>query len=85
MRSCCSNRGPEGSPGLDALAHIHPAATDATLAQISHDGSSVTIDDATLAVPRQRQAAVARLRTCRRLAGVLDHEPVAGIFDGTPR
>jgi hypothetical protein len=42
------------------------------------------VDGTTVAVAPEMRPAVARLRTSRRLAGCLGHEPMAGIFDDIP-
>lgn len=68
--------------GMDALAHLHPAASEATLADVSVDGRYILIDDVAHQVPPARRASVARLRTSRRLGGALPHESVAGFPEG---
>ena len=72
------------TPGLDVLAQTHPAGTAATLAQVAHDGSRVLVDNEPHPVPTERRLALARLRTSRRLAGALSHEPINALFDSVP-
>ncbi|KQV71259.1 hypothetical protein ASC64_04220 [Nocardioides sp. Root122] len=72
------------TPGADALRLTHPTAPAATLADVETDGSSVRIGGDLVAVAPEMRLAIARLRTSRRLAGCLKHEPMYGLFDQLP-
>ncbi|WP_460964980.1 hypothetical protein [Pedococcus soli] len=72
------------TPGTDALWQTKPAAHAAALRDVAADGCSLTHDGNTTPVHPMRQPALARLRTSRRLAGVLPTEPIDGIFDQEP-
>lgn len=69
------------TPGMDALAALHPAASEASLADIASDGSTVFVDGSVLTVPAHLRLPLARLRSSRRLAGCHPLESVRGIFD----
>lgn len=68
------------TPGADALRLTDPAA----LGDVSTDGATVHVNGRAAAVSPEMRPAVARLRTSRRLAGCLDHEPMYGLFDQVP-
>lgn len=68
------------TPGADAIRLL--GATYVALGDVSPDGSTIHTDGTPHTVPAEMRPAVARLRTSRRLAGCLDHEPIHGIFDG---
>ena len=72
------------TPGADALRLTDPAAPDATLGDVTPDGAAIVVDSRTVPVAPEMRPAVARLRTSRRLAGCLDHEPMYGLFDHVP-
>lgn len=68
---------------MDALRQTHPDADSVRLADISLNGATVHLNDRLANIAPMRQAAVARLRTSRRLAGCLETEPIDGLFDET--
>ncbi|MDP3890485.1 hypothetical protein [Nocardioides sp.] len=70
--------------GMTALGLLHPDAQGVDMRDVAPDGSTVTVNGDRLIVPATLRTPIARLRTSRRLAGCLDHEPVAGLFDRTP-
>jgi hypothetical protein len=72
------------TPGSDALRLTHPAGPSASLGDVSPDGGIVRVDGRPMIVAPEMRPAVARLRTSRRLAGCLDHEPMYGLFDEVP-
>ncbi|TQJ49273.1 hypothetical protein FBY26_0951 [Phycicoccus sp. SLBN-51] len=72
------------TPGADALRLTHPTGPNATLGDVSPDGASIRIAARAATVAPEMRPAVARLRTSRRLAGCLEHEPMYGLFDQVP-
>jgi hypothetical protein len=71
------------TPGMDALWQTHPDADSVRLADIGPDGATVHLAGQALSIAPMRRAAVAKLRTSRRLAGCLEREPINGLFDET--
>lgn len=71
------------TPGMDALAALHPAASAALLSDVAPDGSTVAVEGTPLVVADHLRAPLARLRSSRRLAGCHPHEPMRGLFDQT--
>jgi len=72
------------TPGTDALRRTHASAETLTLEDVTPDGTTITADGTQHTVTPEMRPAVARLRTSRRLAGCLDHEPMFGMFDQVP-
>jgi hypothetical protein len=72
------------TPGADALRLAHPRGESLTLGDVDPNGSTIRIDGRAIDIAPEMQTAVARLRTSRRLAGCLDHEPMYGLFDQVP-
>jgi hypothetical protein len=70
------------TPGADALRLLGP--TCPSLGDVSPDGSTIHTDGTPHTVPAEMRPAEARLRTSRRLAGCLAHEPIHGLFDQVP-